>query len=422
MIFSTTDGPDGAGIGALRLHRSFRAMGQESLLAVWNKSSFDEGVVSFAGPEVWSKAWQMVQRCLTYLLNRKYRPKIRFDYDRLAAPWSKIKHFAQGADVVQLGWINGLLSSSQIRRISNLTRGPVVWTLMDHAPLTGGCHYTGGCRRFADGCGSCPVLGSQDPRDLSARVLARKRNNLGRARLALVPCSKQDEALARQSALFARTSMAVIPVPVDADVFRPVSPAAAREVLGLAPEPRLIFFGAYDLRHEHKGIRYLVEGLQILAAERIDLAGQCELLVAGREPPKEVLTLPFKLHQLGVLGDQRSLALAYQAADLFVSPSVDDSGPMMVLESLLCGTPIAAFPIGYAGDLLPQHRIGGLAKLADSRSLSKTLHELLTLPRESYRGMRELARQTAADYCSMPVVAKRYLAFYESLRQPLAPS
>ena len=199
------------------------------------------------------------------MVNRKRRMKVPFDYDWLAAPWSKIKHCAQGADVVQLGWINGLLNSSQIRRISGLTRSPVVWSLMDHAPLTGGCHYTGGCRRFADRCGCCPVLGSQNPRDLSARILARKGANLGRARLALVAGSKQDETLVRQSALFARTPTAVIPVPVDAEMFRPINPVAAREVLGLPAEPRLIFFGAYSLRDERKGIRYLIEALQILA-------------------------------------------------------------------------------------------------------------------------------------------------------------
>ena len=421
-FFSATDGPAGAGLGALRLHRAFRALGQESILAVWNKTSFDEDVVSVAGPEAWSRVWQIAQRCQVYLLNRRYRQKVFFDYDSLAAPWSKIKRCGQGADVVQFGWINGLLNSSQILRLSNLTHGPVVWSLMDHAPLTGGCHYTGGCRRFADRCGCCPILGSQNPHDLSARILARKRANLGRVRLGLVAGSKQDEALARQSSLFAQTPTTVIPVPVDAEVFRPVNPAAAREVLGLPIEPRLIFFGAFSIWEERKGIRYLIEALQILSREQPDLAGQCQLLVAGRQAPKELLALPFKIHQLGVLGDQRSLALAYQSADLFVSPSVDDSGPMMVLESLLCGTPIAAFPIGYAADLLPQHRVGGLAKLADAHSLAKTLYDLLALPRASFQAMRAQVRQTAVDYCSMPVVAKRYLAFYESLRRPLAPS
>jgi glycosyltransferase involved in cell wall biosynthesis len=422
VIFSATDGPLGAGAGALRLHRAFRAIGQESLLAVWEKTSLDENIVSIAGPEAWSKAWQMVQRGVGYAHNRKYRPKGFFDYDSLAAPWSKIRRCAQGADVIQLAWTNGLLNSSQIGRLSGETRSPVVWTLMDHAPLTGGCHYVGACRRFADRCGNCPVLGSQKPRDLSARILARKQTNFARARLALVLGSTQDESLTRQSALFSQTPSAIIPVPVDAEVFRPINPAAAREVLGLPMEAHLIFLGALNWDDERKGIRYLIEALQILARNLNDGKARCQLLVAGDKAPKELMALPFKIYQLGVLRDQRSLALAYQAADFFLSPSVDDSGPMMVLESLLCGTPIAAFPIGYAADLLPQNQIGGLAKKADSQSLAQIIQELLALPHDSFQAMRDRARRTAVDYCSMPVVANRYLDFYRRLRQPLVSS
>jgi hypothetical protein len=51
VIFSTTDGPGGAGMAALRLHRAFRAMGQESILVVWTKTSFDDGVECLAGPD-----------------------------------------------------------------------------------------------------------------------------------------------------------------------------------------------------------------------------------------------------------------------------------------------------------------------------------------------------------------------------------
>lgn len=418
VIFSYCDGPTGAGLGALRLHQAFQAIGQESRLLVWKKTSFDSSVVCLAGPDVWTRVWDVAQQGSVYLLNRYYRQKDCFDYDFFAAPWTKIKSYAQGADIVQLGWIRGLLNSRQISRLSKLVRNPVVWSMMDHAPLTGGCHYTGGCRRFSDRCGCCPSLGSKAPGNLSARILARKRKNFACARIALVAASKQDEALAGRSALFARAPKAIIPVPVDGEVFRPIDPRAAREVLGLSVERRMIFFGAYGLQAERKGIRYLIEALRILNQEKPGLAGKCELLIAGRGASEELSALPYRIHQLGVLGDQRSLALAYQAADLFVSPSVDDSGPMMVLESLLCGTPVVAFPIGYAADLLPQQRIGGMAKLADSYSLFDTIKDLLELPAESYRQMRELARLTAAGYCSMPVVAKRYLAFYEDLGKP----
>ena len=65
---------------------------------------------------------------------------------------------------------DGFLSPESIGRI----RAPLIWTLRDLWPLTGGCHYTQGCERFTRACGACPQLRSGDPDDLSRRVYQRK--------------------------------------------------------------------------------------------------------------------------------------------------------------------------------------------------------------------------------------------------------
>ncbi len=41
-------------------------------------------------------------------------------------------------------------------------------------PLTGGCHYDGGCGRFHNVCGACPVLGSAGEDDLSRQSWRRR--------------------------------------------------------------------------------------------------------------------------------------------------------------------------------------------------------------------------------------------------------
>ncbi len=44
---------------------------------------------------------------------------------------------------------------------------PIVWTLHDLWPLTGGCHIPHNCSRFKEGCGLCPLLASNSIDDLS---------------------------------------------------------------------------------------------------------------------------------------------------------------------------------------------------------------------------------------------------------------
>jgi hypothetical protein len=51
---------------------------------------------------------------------------------------------------------------------------PIVWTLQDLNPPTGGCHYDFGCERYATHCGPCPQLGSGNAKDLSREVWKRK--------------------------------------------------------------------------------------------------------------------------------------------------------------------------------------------------------------------------------------------------------
>ena len=46
------------------------------------------------------------------------------------------------------------------------------------------------------------------------------------------------------------------------------------------------------------------------------------------------------------------MARAYAGADVFVFPSLTDTFGLVILESLACGTPVAAFPVTGPKDVL----------------------------------------------------------------------
>src|SRR3977135_3642448 len=59
------------------------------------------------------------------------------------------------SDVVHLHWVGSSATPGSLGRL--LDRGnPVVWTLHDQAPFTGGCHYSAGCTEFRSTCSNCP--------------------------------------------------------------------------------------------------------------------------------------------------------------------------------------------------------------------------------------------------------------------------
>ena len=76
------------------------------------------------------------------------------------------------ADLVHLHWINyGFFNISDLSKINK----PIVWTLRDMWPFTGGCHYTLGCNKFENTCHKCPQLKSNMNYDLSTFNQMRKK-------------------------------------------------------------------------------------------------------------------------------------------------------------------------------------------------------------------------------------------------------
>src|SRR5690606_1458727 len=74
-------------------------------------------------------------------------------------------------DVLHLHWVNGLVDN----RFFRMTDQPIIWTLHDMTPFTGGCTYDRNCGRFTIGCGACPQFASTDPNDITHDVWLRKK-------------------------------------------------------------------------------------------------------------------------------------------------------------------------------------------------------------------------------------------------------
>jgi hypothetical protein len=62
-------------------------------------------------------------------------------------------------DVVHLHWVEGMVSRSEIAKLSSAGL-KIVWTLHDMRPITGACHHSGDCSRFENTCSTCPILRS----------------------------------------------------------------------------------------------------------------------------------------------------------------------------------------------------------------------------------------------------------------------
>jgi glycosyltransferase involved in cell wall biosynthesis len=129
----------------------------------------------------------------------------------------------------------------------------------------------------------------------------------------------------------------------------------------------------------------------------------------------QMLELPFPQTHLGYFPEDKQLALAYQSADIFVCPSVEDAGPMMINESVMCGTPVVSFDMGVALDLVHTGETGYRAKLQDSSDLAQGMYDLLTLDKIEYERISKNCRNLGLLRCHPTAQIKDFEKLIDSL-------
>lgn len=411
LHFSTRDRTGGAARAAHQLHSALLAEGADSRMMVRYRTTDDPRIVTAPVRPIRS-LWSRIRRRYLQATGKKSTYDFNWDLDVPLDPGTLFDANLP-CDVLYLHWINEFLNVRTIRRLQAFHRRPIVWVLVDQEPVTGGCHYSFGCDGFKRRCGRCPELDSSDPDDASRVLWERKKEDLSPLPITFVAPSSWVARKIRQSSLFRDHRMERIPLPIDVDVFRPADADAAREDLGIPSGRRVIFFGAGSLKDRRKGMEYLLAALQRLPHL---YKGNDVFLLAAGQPNREILEVaPFPGLHLGLIRDDRLLARAYQAADVFVCPSVEDAGPMMIPEAMLCGTVVAAFDAGGAPDLIRPEN-GFLARYKDGDDLARGIAEILGWPDLPHR--RAAALRAAREAHDPAVVARKHLELCRSLTLP----
>jgi len=310
------------------------------------------------------------------------------------------------ADIIHLHWVNlGFLSIKDIKKLAGLGK-PIVWTLHDMWAFTGGCHYSGECEHFTHKCGECMFLKKPHKNDISRKLNLQK---IFFKDFHFVTCSHWLKEEALRSSLLSDASVTSIPNPIDIDLFKPNDKKKARISLGLDPDTDYILFGAANIDDGRKGFEYLMESLNILAPRIKDK--KVEILLFGRSDVDQE-ALPLKLNALGSLDSMEKIAAVYNAASVFVIPSLQDNLPNTIMESLACGTPVAAFKSGGIPEMV-QHKVSGyIADWKDSKGLAEGIEYIL-----ENDGFKDAAREKVISSYHPAVVARQYSLLYQSLLQ-----
>ena len=409
LIVNTSERTGGAAIAANRLLHALNNNGVEARMLVRDRKTSASEVISI--PQSWKlKAKFLWERGVIWLANGLRKEGIfQVDIANAGTDITAMDEFKQ-ADVIHLHWVNqGFLSLSDLERIIASGK-PVVLTLHDQWYFTGICHYSGDCGKYKAQCQKCPMLKGPGF-DLARRVYDRKRSMYEGSNITFVGCSRWMADLARQSSLTQGHLVTNVPNAIDTDVFKPMDKLAARQRHNLPIDKKLLLFGAQRITDKRKGFRYLAEACEHISMHHPTLPDNLGVVVLGgdAESVKETLSLP--VYAVNYLSNETEIAQLYSAADLFVTPSLQDNLPNTIVEAMACGTPCVGFNVGGIPEMISHKQDGYIADYCDSIDFAQGIAWCLDGSRLDT--LSQQARNTALATYGELSVTQRYLEVYK---------
>jgi len=276
----------------------------------------------------------------------------------------------------------GFVSYKNLYELHKITGAKIFLYPLDMAPYTGGCHWAWDCKGYTNQCGNCPALYSNSKNDMSNKNFKFKKFYLNKTDISVIASTEWTYQQLLVCSLFQNSYKTKILIPVDDSLFKPANKLIIRKELGLPSNKKIIFFGAVSVAGKRKGMTKLLEALNKYSYGLTEREkNNIHLLIAGNRLNISDQKLPFPNTTMGYLSLDE-LPKAYQAADIYVSPSIEDAGPMMVNQAIMCGTPVVSFEVGVSLDLVRTGETGYLAKSLSSNELANGIKYVLSLPEE----------------------------------------
>jgi glycosyltransferase involved in cell wall biosynthesis len=316
-------------------------------------------------------------------------------------------------DFIQVFVTERMLTSLSFATIYTKYKVPLLITCLDMLHFTGGCYFFGDCERFAIGCGKCLILDSENENDQTHKNYMIKKEVYSKIQYAIL-CNTHQKKFALRSKLFNPENIFCNTIIIDEDKFIPKDENICRKHFGISSDKKFVILTRYEKGLSRaKGYDHLVNIANIYAekATKAELDLSILVLIGSKD---EKFASQFKMDTL-FLGrlDLNDLIKSYSAASVFISTSIDDVGPSMVNQSLMCGTPVVTFSIGTALDVTRDGENGYKAENFNDNDFVEKIFKISRLTIDDFTKMRKESRESALAFNSKRVNADRIIQIYQ---------
>lgn len=399
----------GAGRAAVRLHKALLDNNINSQMIVQTKTTDLPTIHSLTQTKT-DKLLSPFRMATDQFPTLFYRNKTKDIFSSTFFPSNtklikKIKEI--NPDIIHLHWINsGFINVFDLQKIKK----PIIWSLHDANPYTGGCHVVeNGCQFFKTHCHSCPFLGSNFKYDLSFFNFKRKEKAYKNLNLTINGLSRWIANEAKSSLLLGKKEIISLPNTINTNIFRPIDKNIARELIGINKKnKKIIGFGAVSATQVYrKGYLQLKEALEMLPNKEDYI-----LVVFGSSQGESIAGI--ETHFLGHIYDDLTLRVVYSLFDITLVPSLSESFGQIALESLACGTPVVCFEATGLQDIITHKKDGYLAQPFLASKLAEGILWLSNLDKKEYNNIQNSAIKKAKKF-DYSFISEKYINQYKKM-------
>jgi glycosyltransferase involved in cell wall biosynthesis len=382
ILHINTNKKGGAAKACIRINEALNQKGVNSKLLFKNnhKKDFSDTY----SPNKTEKILNLLYRIRNKILKKVFL--IKKD-NILSFPDSQLKIEStieyENSDIINLHWVSSFLDYKFFLK----NKKPIVWTLHDMEPFSGGNHYS-----------------NKKINSLNKLIIKYKKYFLSKSKkqINIVCPSKWLTKESKNSQLFGNFPHYNIPNPFDPKVFKAYNNEKTRKEFKIPKDKKVILFVSDSLDDKRKGFSILEDAFNKIKVKDIILCS------VGNNKNKITKN---NYIDLGYINDEKKMAKVYSMADIFVIPSIEDNLPNTMIESLMCGTPVVGFKIGGIEETINHGFNGFLSNNVDSDSLLETINEAL----ETNFNSEKIIEDSRNKY-SYDVIAKKYIDLYNKIK------
>ena len=303
-----------------------------------------------------------------------------------------IKRIDKNPDYIIITSYQHYLSPKSIYQLWMETKATMIFSMVDEKILSGGCAYPyRNCKGYETGCKKCPLY--PYGKFIPQKIYNKKVRYFTKMPFHLIGTGYDLHKATMVPFLKDKIKHKSVGVP---DIPFTMTKVEARKRFNISENDFIIMAGAVNVLNPDKGFKELVDALNIFS-KNIKSERPVTLLLLGKIIPEFNIAGNIKICSPGFL-DLEGLFTAYYACDIYVSPSVEDSGPFMVNYAIACGRPVIAFPVGIALDLVIKKQTGWIAELRNTQDFANGVKYFYDLIDEQMCITEELCKQHIASF------------------------